>query len=1085
MGEMMPDPIQTYIREIRKELSTGKAKEHSYRPALKKLIEAHGRKITAVNDGERIKCGAPDFQVLSANLPVGHVECKNIGAPLAEVEKTDQIKRYLEALPNFILTDYLRFKHYIGGEAVREVPLARLDSKGRVKLYSDAAPQLKSLLEVFLGRAGPSISTPVELARRMAKTAQLVRDTILKVLKHESKRGQLHSQMEEFRRILIHSLTEEQFADMYAQTIAYGLFNARCTIPEGEAAGFSRQHAAYDLPKTNPFLRTLFNRIAGVDLDDRVVWVVDDLVALLRRADMAAILEDFGTRTRREDPVIHFYETFLAEYDPKMREARGVYYTPEPVVSYIVESIDHILKTDFDLADGLADESEVTWDGVDPQTGDKKKRKGHKVQILDPATGTGTFLHRVIRKIQETFAGNKGLWSGYVGEHLLPRLFGFELLMAPYTVAHMKLGLLLEETGYDFSGDERLNVYLTNTLEEAEYRGETLFGRTIADEANKAVAVKRDRPVMVILGNPPYSGHSENKGPWIDGLMRGKDTISGGKTANYFEMDGKPLGERNPKWLNDDYVKFIRFAQWRIERTGYGILAFITNHGYLDNPTFRGMRQSLMEAFDDIYILDLHGNAKKRETCPDGSKDENVFDIQQGVAVGIFVKKPEAGQGARLLRADLYGLRKGKYGWLAENSVASTEWACVTPQADFHLFKDRDRELESEYSQYWVLTEIAPLNGVGMTTARDRMVIDMAPEPLIERARIFRDSDESNAELCRTLGISMKKGWDITRAREMLQQETDLDGFVKRVLYRPFDTRYMFYHDSIVWRTVKRVMRHMLAGENLGLSVGRAGQVIGSELWDIIYCTQCISEFNLFRRGGNTLFPLYLYPEPVQGEVQPTTTTLLPEVEGWPAGKDGRTPNLDRAFVRDFAEKLGLEFVSDGRGDLKRTFGPEDIFDYIYAVFHSPTYRERYAEFLKIDFPRVPLTSDRDLFRRLVALGGELVELHLLEKIPTPKVTFPETGDNVVEKVRYHDPGRDGGGWVYINKTQFFEGVPPEVWDFHIGGYQVAHKWLKDRKGRTLSYDDIQHYRKVITALGETIRIMSEIDEAIPKWPVE
>jgi predicted helicase len=625
-----------YLKAIEKALAAGNATEHTHRPALKSFIESLADGITATNEPKRVKCGAPDYIVTRGDVPLGYIEAKDVGKPLDREEKSEQMGRYLESLDNLLLTDYLEFRWYVRNEHVQTARLGTYDAgRERVRVEPGGAEEVEKLVADFLTEVIPTVSSPKELAERMARVARLIRDTISRAFKTEGAGGSLHEQMKGFRAVLLHDLTEEQFADMYAQTICYGLFAARVNHRGSEP--FTRRHAAHELPRTNPFLRKLFQHVAGPDLDDEPhAWAVDGLADLLNRTDISAILQDFGRSTRREDPVVHFYETFLAAYDPKMREARGVYYTPEPVVSYIVRSVDHILKTDFKLADGLADASKIKVRDA------KGKAIGevHKVLVLDPATGTGTFLYGVINHIFESFKRNQGMWSGYVSEHLLPRLFGFELLMAPYAVAHMKLGLQLAETGYDFQKDERLRVYLTNTLEEAhEMSRMPLFTQWLAEEANEASKIKQDAPVMVVLGNPPYSGHSANTGLWIANLLRGHDTMTGKETGNYFEVDGQPLGERNPKWLNDDYVKFMRFAQWRIEQTGYGVLAFITNHGYLDNPTFRGMRQSLMETFDDIYVLNLHGNSKKKERAPDGSKDENVFDIQQGVAICLMVKR--------------------------------------------------------------------------------------------------------------------------------------------------------------------------------------------------------------------------------------------------------------------------------------------------------------------------------------------------------------------------------------------------------------------------------------------------------------
>ncbi|MFW6132928.1 MAG: N-6 DNA methylase [Planctomycetota bacterium] len=637
----MAASMQGYVREIGRAHAAGNATEHTYRPALKALAESLARGITATNEPQRVACGAPDLIVERRGEPIGYIECKDIGASLDAVETSDQLKRYLDGLEHLILTDYLEFRYYVGGEPRMHAVLARVDDRGKVRKLEGGEDQLAALFDAFLAAAPQPINTPQDLARRMADVARMINDAILAAFGQEDAGGTLHGEYEAFRQTLLHDLTREQFADMYAQTVCYGLFSARVNVLDSQADRFTRRNAAYDLPKTNPFLRQTFDYIAGTQLHPSVVWAVEELVKALRRCVMTDILKDFGKSGRKTDSVVHFYETFLREYDPNLRKTRGVYYTPEPVVGYIVRSIDAILKRDFDCPDGLADKTKITAEFRKP--GDEtERREVHRVQILDPAAGTGTFLFETVNHIREQLRGTRGAWAGrrgYVVQHLLPRLFGFELMMAPYAVAHLKLGWLLKDTGYDFAADQRLGVYLTNTLEEAEVvtRRLAAFAGHIAREANAASGVKTDTPIMVVLGNPPYSGHSANDNQWSKDLIH-KPLPTG--APSYFECDGEPLGERNPKWLNDDYVKFVRFGQYRIERTGYGILAFITNNGYLDNPTFRGMRRSLMRTFDDIYVLDLHGSTKKKETAPDGSKDENVFDIMQGVGICIMVRKP-------------------------------------------------------------------------------------------------------------------------------------------------------------------------------------------------------------------------------------------------------------------------------------------------------------------------------------------------------------------------------------------------------------------------------------------------------------
>lgn len=1028
-------PMHDYMHAISEELSAGNATEHTHRPALKALIERLATAVTATNEPRRIECGAPDFVITKGSTTIGYVEAKDIGKSLDEAEKTDQLKRYRASLSNLILTDYLEFRWYVDGEHRLSARFGTLTQDGKIRRDKAGVQDVIELLASFLDHRAEAVGTPRELAERMARRTHMIRDIVVDAFEKQLDLSSLRNLYQAFCDTLIPDLSVPQFADMYAQTVAYGLFAARCN--DKGTAPFTRQSARDLVPNTNPFLQKLFyHDIAGPNLDDRIAWLVDDLAQLLAQADMASILQDFGKRTAKEDPVVHFYETFLAKYDPKVREMRGVYYTPEPVVSYIVRSIDYLLKARFNKPQGLADPS---------------------VLVLDPAVGTATFLYTVVKRVQESLVeqGQGGLWNDYVAEKLLPRLFGFELLMAPYAVAHLKLGLLLQEMGYQFGSDQRLGIYLTNTLDEAIKRAETLFATWITEEANAAADIKKDKPIMVVLGNPPYSGHSANKGPWARQLVE-----------KYKTVDGRPLGERNPKWLQDDYVKFLAFGQWRIKETGQGVLGFITNHSYLDNPTFRGMRQSLMNTFTDIYILDLHGSTKKRETAPDGGKDENVFDIQQGVAIGLFVKEAGKDGAGKVHYSELWGLREGKYEALFDTGIKTIQWSELTPGSPFYLFVPVQGNLLSEYEKGWKVPDIFPINSVGIVTARDRFTFDFDETILKERISDFRAPVQSDEEVRERFKLTDKEGWSVTNARQAVRHDKDYEKAFTRCLYRPFDIRHIFYHKAVIERTRREVMRHMLAGDNLGLVCPRRVETAGT--WQHVICSADVVEHvAVSLKTIDSTFPLYLYP--TEGEMQ---------FEG-----GIRRPNMNTEFVKAVSDKLGLTFIEDGRGDLEQTFGPEDIFNYAYAVFHSPTYRTRYAEFLKIDFPRLPLTSDKGLFRALAEKGAELVALHLMEApVLNNLITkYPISGSNQVGKVAYNEPERR----VYINNNQYFEGVPPEVWDFHIGGYQVCQKWLKDRKGRTLSYDELTHYQKVIVALKETIRLMAEIDGLIPDWPLE
>jgi type I restriction-modification system DNA methylase subunit len=644
--------LEQYLENINQRYKLGNATEHTFRGDLQNLLEALVPTIRAINEPKRQSCGAPDYILTNkdnlsrfdSGIPVGFIEAKDIGdKDLDGTKKTgnkEQFDRYKTSLNNLIFTDYLSFHLYRDGEFITKVAIGEVTAKG-IKPLPENFANFENLIKDFCSHIGQTIKSSKKLAEMMAGKARLLSDVIGKALTSDEEKQEdstLKEQMMAFKDILIHDITPQGFADVYAQTIAYGMFAARLHDPT--LATFSRQEAAELIPKSNPFLRKLFGYIAGPDIDDRIKWIVDSLVDIFLACNVEEILKKYnkfsspsGRSGGAEDPIIHFYETFLSEYDPKLRKARGVWYTPQPVVNFIVRAVDDILKTEFDLPQGLADTSK-TKIKVDVQ-GKKVEQEVHKVQILDPATGTGTFLAEVVKHIHKKFAGQQGIWSNYVETHLIPRLNGFELLMASYAMAHLKLDLLLKETGYKPTetslrgtkqSDQRLRVYLTNSLEESHPDTGTLFANWLSSEANEANHIKRDNPVMVVMGNPPYSVSSNNKGEWIESL-----------TADY----KKNLNERNIQPLSDDYIKFIRYGQHFIEKTGEGILAYISNNSFIDGIIHRKMREELMKTFDKIYILDLHGNAKKKEVSPDGSVDQNVFDIMQGVSINIFVKKKQ------------------------------------------------------------------------------------------------------------------------------------------------------------------------------------------------------------------------------------------------------------------------------------------------------------------------------------------------------------------------------------------------------------------------------------------------------------
>lgn len=1096
--------FRDYVKGLQTNLKQGNATEHTHRPILKALLESVGDQVTATNEPKRIECGAPDFVIsrtLSTQLTVGYVEAKDVGVDLEQIERDSkranpttsngqQLKRYRDSLSNLLLTNYTEFRWYVDGEQRLNVCVANVGSDDKLSHNRAEFSKVNELLWEFLNRAPERIASPEDLARRMARLTHMIRS----VIEQGFSRGHVSQSVEDLydatRSVLVPDLTAERFADMFAQTLAYGLFAARVNYKGGR---FRRQDAAHLIPPTNPLLQQLFAVVTGPTLDEEpFVSFVDDLTQLLGNADVEAILSSFGMREARQDPVLHFYEPFLAAYDPSLRERRGVYYTPEPVVSYIVRSVDWLLHERFNCSAGLADHSMTSFECVDDE-GKTEQRQSHRVLVLDPACGTGTFLYAVIDQIREYYrsSGNAGMWSGYVKEHLLKRLFGFELLMAPYAMSHLKLGMQLAAQdlpaegrpywSYEFDSKERLNVFLTNSLEEAETQAKTLYGplHALTEEANAAAEVKRDLPIMVVLGNPPYSGHSANAS-----RKGGKLTWIGQLIEDYKRVDGKPLGEKNPKWLQDDYVKFIRFGQRRIGQSGAGILAFITNNAYLDNTTFRGMRQQLLDSFSDIYLLDLHGNAKKKERAPDGSPDQNVFDIQQGVSIALFVKEAGRNGPAVVRHADLWGTRESKYQALAVSDVSRADWKKIEPSSPNYMFKPWNRELEEKYQAWPKITEIMPVNSVGVVTARDKLTIHLSRPDVMEVVRDFAQLPTETARDKYHLGKDAQD-WQVRWAQDDLNRSGLSGELVAPILYRPFDLRYTYYTGEsrgFICRPRKEVMSHMLAGPNLALITTRQTR----DSWATLATDSIIAHKALAAYDINSLFPLYIYPS--EHEI---TSGLY--------RADDRQPNLASTYIKDVEHRLGLQFIGEGRGDFRKTLGPEDAFHYIYAVLHAPTYRERYAQFLRADFPRVPNIDDVGLFRALGEMGHQLTQLHLMKSpvLDRTGISFPVIGDSVVESghPKYVPPGRQlpgrteplAEGRVYISGDnsksgkhgQYFEGIAPEIWEFRIGGYQPMEKWLKDRKGRALSFDDLSHYQRMGFALAETRTLIEEIDAAI------
>ncbi len=1063
--------IDAYLNDIRKLYNSGQTTEHSFRPALAALFQSISDDIQVINEPKQlVDVGAPDFVFARNDVSIGWCEAKDLGKDISKFKASDyskaQKERYTKGLPNLIYTNGTDFEFILRGEKIAFITIADFipTLPAREQNFAD----LENMLREFVAQTPISIGGSKPLAEMMAGKAVIIKDIMGKALvqdRESNRESELNGQYEAFKANLIHDISVADFADIYAETIAYGLFAAR--LHDKSLDTFSRGEALDLLPKSNPFLRKLFIYIAGPDLDERLRWIVDELCDVFRATDLNAILENFGKFTARNDPFLHFYETFLAEYNPKKRKARGVWYTPEPVVNFIVRAVDDVLKNEFNLPDGLADTSKINVDWDTGQTDNKGnpvtiKKDVHRVQILDPATGTGTFLAEVIKQVSARVHGiAPSQWSSYVENDLIPRIHGFELLMASYAMCHMKLDMMLTEMGYKPSETPpRLGVYLTNSLEEGEKVEQNLFAQWLANEAKEASDIKRQTPIMCVIGNPPYSGESANKGAYIMDLMEAYKKEPGGV---------EKLKERNPKWINKDEHKFIRLAENMIAKNGEGILGYISSHGYLNDPTLRGMRWHLLKTFDKIWVLDLHGNAKKKEVCPDGSADKNVFDIMQGVAIIIGVKKRgTSNKLAEVLHRDFWGARAEKYSLLWDSLLTDDHWQVVSSNEPRYSLSPMNLDNEKIWLSWPTIGEIFAPNGApapGLVTTHDQFAISWNEMDARRKILLLLNSDNEIAARSH-FRLCGQKQWNYDKAKLELSDGKWKDN-IQTVLYRPFDHRKTIYDANVAVHRRERVNNEYIFGTNIGINTSRMTK---GEFFAHALVTSNITEAILLssKTSNNAFnFPLYLYPE--EGSLDQSIRL-----------------NFDPKLYNAIRQKAGLPTTpfngdNDGFRDASGDDRPSEIkvFDYIYGVLHCPEYRETYKEFLKIDFPRIPYPQSPESFAAISVQGEALRRLHLMETPVIGDTPFafdgspPEEQDCMVDKVRYEN------NRVYINgkgdSGQYFDNVPMIAWEFYIGGYQPAQKWLKDRKGRTLSWDDIRHYQKIIKILMETDRIMETI----------
>ncbi len=1014
--------ISGYLSDIARTFNLGDAREESYYPALSRLLceylELTGRKdIVVTTLPKQTDGGNPDFRLWDGRQHItGYIEAKEpLTDDLGKIERTEQLIRYLYTFPNLILTNFLEFRLYRNGELIDKATVGSPLVLNALHITSptDNEAGLRSLLDKFVAFSVPKIYDSRDLSRELAKRTRFLKDVIIShgfSDDRESPSGSIAGFYEAFSNYLIGSLKKEEFANLYAQTVTYGLFAARTR----SGNGFNREGAFSKVPRSLGILRDVFRFVSSTDLPRQMEWIIDDISEVLAVTEVKAILHQYFHEGKGEDPIIHFYETFLSEYDPETRERRGVYYTPQPVVSYIVRSVNNILKDRFSLRSGLA---------------------GDDVTLLDPAAGTCTFLAEASRVAIEEYTASYGSGdrSGFIKRHVLQNFYGFELMMAPYAIGHIKMSLMLQELGYTLQDDDRAMVFITNTLDMETLEQSRLPGMSsLSEESHRAEDIKNKTPILVVLGNPPYSKSSINKSEFIENEM-------GIYKKNV-------AGEKNIQPLSDDYIKFIRFAQWKINKHDKGLIGMITNNSYLSGLIHRGMRRSLLESFNQIYVLNLHGSSRIGENSPDGSRDENVFDIQQGVAIVFFVRNDKQNALGKVYYKDLFGLREDKYDYLTRHDINTTDWKGLTPSEPYYFFVEKDFSLQAAYDQFIILTEIFDKLSSGVKTHRDNFVIGFTKEEIKQRILTFTGNLPDDLVI-KALKINGKRDWDIKTARERTKK-IEWIKYIRPYAYRPFDIRMICYLPELIDRDRWELMRHFFTN-NLGIIIDRTTSINIS--YSHVFVSDTLMDVRMLPDYGGAPFlvPLYIYPSRKKNRLFHPESTK---------GESNIKPNIIDSLSKVY----------------KTEPSPEEIFYYIYAVLHSNTYRAKYAEFLKIDFPRLPFTKDHSVFTSMAQHGKGLVELHLLKSrgLEPPLARFQGNGDNKVLKLLYNNKEKH----LYINPTQYFEGLPNDVWQYHIGGYQVCEKWLRDRNGRALSFEEIKCYCKIVTALQRTIKLQDEID---------
>ena len=1048
----MKDSIfKDYLRKIYQRINKDDAREESFYGALEKLITAHGQSVSKKTDvtilPKKSEAGNPDFRVWDGQSKItGYIEAKHPSKRfLDEIETSEQLKRYLEAYPNVILTNFFEFRLYRNG-ILWDKPIKISDYSISKKLPQFPVVQheekLVKLLNFFFDFTQPRITHPKALAEVLAYKAGVMRDYVVLPILEENQDNYFSWLYQSFQKHLIKDLEKQDFADLFSQTFTYGLFIAKYQY-EAQQTLFGKKvsslpfttKTAYDFIQKNfGILREVFKVISTQEIPDNLKIITDDVIDILNNTDIYKLLIHSNKNGKR-DPIFHLYETFLLKYDRERKKKLGVFYTPLEVVSYIVNSTHDLLKNNrlFDAPDGLASYNSNSLE--------------KSVTLLDPALGTGTFyvnaIEKAIDEVKGKYSSSSGYLSKFIKDHILPHFFAFEIQIAPYVVSHLKVLFALTEKGFEFEKNDALKIFLTNTLEF--HRKETsgfagFFEQTLVTEQKNALEVKNKTPILIVIGNPPYSVSSQNE---VD-----SETPFGKFYGSYKEKVRKE--ERNIQPLSDDYIKFLAFAHWKVRQAGKGIVGMITNNSYLDGIIHRDMREKFLEDFDLVYVLNLHGDAKRPKTTKEGKKDENVFDIRQGVSICLFVKSEKPVK-KKIYYQELIRSREDKYQYLETHDVKTSQWKELKPKKPYWFFVPKDFELEEKYNNFLSLEIIFKERNAGIATGKDSALVNFNKNTLyrkfsLQDKKLFKLTLENQ----RVKSSLIKKWYDEI-------QNTDIEKQLSPYYYRPFDIRFTIYNSRILQRARTNLMDNLFYLKD-NIAICTTNQT-SQKHYNEVFISDSIVDKHL--TGHQTyVFPLLLSNIKQYDNNQ---KSLLDDIQA----NTGRKDNINKQIIVLLSSSYN------------KNVSPDEIFYYIYAVLYSNIYRKRYEEFLKISFPKIPFTKNYKIFKQLSDLGKELAELHLLKTSLTSNLSsrFEGSNDGFVKKPYYDEKQKH----VYINKKQYFTNVEPEIWNYHIGGYQVLNKWLKDRKGKSLSSEEINHYIKIVAALEETIKIQKKVDVLYPK----